>query len=206
MSPPEAAAYADEPQPGEDIAEEPASLAGLGEQPSIAHGENDGREDRPGRRRRRGRRGGRRGRGDEGPREHQDGEPVEAHRESEAGNGALEPDAGHVEREPFHEERPATVAPEPARSERETPRYVAPVRESVPERQAPVERHWQAPVERHVSEIEAPRQTEPVVAAESPPPPRQAEPVHAQPVAEAAPEDPSRPVRKGWWQRKFSGE
>jgi hypothetical protein len=83
---------------------------------------------------------------------------------------------------------------------------VAPVRESVPEREAPVERHWQAPVERHVSEIEAPRRTEPVVTAESPPPPRQPEPVHTQPVAEAAPEDPSRPVRKGWWQRKFSGE
>ncbi|MBO0742957.1 MAG: ribonuclease E/G, partial [Hyphomicrobiaceae bacterium] len=57
----------------EEVADQPVDIpAGLGEQPSLSHGEA-GREDRPGRRRRRGRRGGRRGRGREhGPSE--DGE------------------------------------------------------------------------------------------------------------------------------------
>jgi hypothetical protein len=29
--------------------------------------------------------------------------------------------------------------------------------------------------------------------------------VHAEPVVEPAEEDASRPTRKGWWQRRFSG-
>jgi ribonuclease E len=96
---PEVAAYADQPEPHEDLAPEAAdNPAGFGEQPSLAHGE-EGREDRPGRRRRRGRRGGRRGRDrDDAPREHrghEHGDDVAAHA-SEAGNGAIEPDTGRV--------------------------------------------------------------------------------------------------------------
>ena len=89
---------------------------------------------------------------------------------------------------------------EPPRSEREEPRYAPPERERAPERP------WQAPAER--LQRASPRRR----AAPSPhplrraPPPREPEPVHAQPVAEPVQEDPSRPVRKGWWQRRFSGE
>ena len=73
-------------------------------------------------------------------------------------------------------------------------------------RKACDERSWQAPAERYtVSEPEAPRLAEPAPVMESPPA-REPEPVAAQPVAEPVQEDPSRPVRKGWWQRKFSGE
>jgi ribonuclease E len=204
---PGVAAYADEPEPREDLAEEPAdNPAGLGDQPSVAQGENGG-EDRPGRRRRRGRRGGRRGRDrDDAPREHREhehGEDVVA-RDGDAGNGAVEPDAGRVdEREALHEERPAPAveetAPEPARSAREEPRYSPPQRERAPERS------WQAPADRYPSEPEAPRRAEAAPVADSPPP-REPEPVHAQPAAEPVHEDPSRPVRKGWWQRRFSGE
>jgi ribonuclease E len=56
-----------------------------------------------------------------------------------------------------------------------------------------------------VGEPEATRHPEPAVLAESPPA-REPEPVSAQPAAEPAPEEPARPARKGWWQRKFSGE
>jgi ribonuclease E len=202
---PEPAAYADQPEAAEDLADEPTgNLAGLGEQPSVTHGEN-GREDRPGRRRRRGRRGGRRGRDrDDAPREHSNhehGDDVSAH-ESDAGNGAVAPEVSRgAEAEPVHEESTAiptaATGSEPVRSLREEPPYAPPERERAPERS------WQAPAERYPSEPEAPRHVEPAPIVESPPP-REPEPVHAQPAAE--PEDPSRPVRKGWWQRKFSGE
>ena len=80
---PEVAAYADPPEPHEDLAQEAADTpAGFGEQPSLTRGE-EGREERPGRRRRRGRRGGRRGRDrDDAPREHrgdEHGDDVAAH-------------------------------------------------------------------------------------------------------------------------------
>jgi hypothetical protein len=51
----------------------------------------------------------------------------------------------------------------------------------------------------------APHRAEPAPAPESAPP-REPEPVHAERIAEPVHEDPSRPVRKGWWQRRFSGE
>ena len=74
----------------------------------------------------------------------------------------------------------------------------------LPER-AP-ERSWQAPAERHGNgEAEAPRRAEPAPAADSSPH-REPEPAHAEPVVESTPEEPARPARKGWWQRKFSGE
>ena len=203
---PEMPAYADQPEAREDLVEEPAdNPAGFGDQPSIAHGESD-REDRPGRRRRRGRRGGRRGRDrDDAPREQQDqqtGEHVVAHHEGESGNGALEPDADRpAERETFQEERSATAAPEalpepePARTQPDEPRYEPTVRESAPEP------HWRAPADRN-GEAGAPLAA-PVAESR---PPREPEPVHAQPASEPAHEDPSRPVRKGWWQRRFSGD
>jgi ribonuclease E len=125
-----------------------------------------------------------------------------AHHEGEAGNGGIEPEAGRgAERDVFHEDRPAAAAPEtvpePARSEEQ--RYTPPEQERAPERS------WQAPADRYPSEPEAPRRSEAAPVAESPAP-KEPEPVHAQPVAEPVHEDPSRPVRKGWWQRKFSGE
>jgi ribonuclease E len=55
------------------------------------------------------------------------------------------------------------------------------------------------------SEPEAPRHPEPAALAESSPD-REPEPITAQPAAEPLPDEPSRPARKGWWQRKFSGE
>jgi len=203
---PEVAAYADQPEPHEDLAQEAADTpAGFGEQPSLTRGE-EGREERPGRRRRRGRRGGRRGRDrDDAPREHrgdEHGDDVAAHA-SEAGNGAIEPDAGSPpQHHEFQEERPAAVAEEtaqhPPRGERAEPRYPA-------ERERTPERPWQAPADPYSGEAMATHRAEPAPAPESAPP-REPEPVHAERIAEPVHEDPSRPVRKGWWQRRFSGE
>jgi ribonuclease E len=195
----EPAEFSEHPESGDEPADEPA---GFGEQPPVSRSEN-GHEDRPGRRRRRGRRGGRRGR-DDAPREHaahHEGDDVAAH-EGASGNGGSEPEAGRfAETAHHHEERPAAeAAPERTRGESEEPRHTEPERESASRRS------WQAPAERYlVGEPEATRHPEPAVLAESPPA-REPEPVSAQPAAEPAPEEPARPARKGWWQRKFSGE
>jgi ribonuclease E len=191
----EDAAYAAEPQPLDDAVEPADAPPGLGEQPS---GER-GREDRPGRRRRRGRRGGRRGRDrDDAPRE--PGDDVAAN-ETEAASGVEAPEDTHAENE--HE--PAEYTPEHVRPAATDdlpaePRYEAPERDPAPERS------WHAP-DRSGGEGRTPRRAEEAAPpVDSPPPAREPEPVHAEPIAEAAQDDPSRPARKGWWQRRFSPE
>ena len=151
-----------------------------------------------GRRRRRGRRGGRRGRDrDDGPREHGDdehGDEVAAH-EGEAGNGARRapmptpttsrPRSGtpHAAAEHAPSE-PASRARAEPRARRRAPR---------PRRAA-----WQAPAERR---SEAERRARP-----SPQPRAGAAPTAASRSTRTpsrAQEEPSRPRRKGWWQRKL---
>jgi len=67
---------------------------------------------------------------------------------------------------------------------------------------------WSAPVEPHpatvAGELDVTRGAD-VVPTPTPAAPeqRRREPVHVeQPIEE---DDPSRPVRKGWWQRRFTG-
>jgi ribonuclease E len=175
------------PASREEFADQPVIdvPAGLGEQPSLADGE-EGREDRPGRRRRRGRRGGRRGRGrDQGPREDEEHADLPAHA-SDAGNGANEPPTDHD----VAAEEPVAGGQSPA----------------VPDASAEPgmrEEPWRADADRFGAEAQPPGQAAPSSAAAS----SEAEgpePAHVQPL-EPESEDPSRPARKGWWQRRFSG-
>jgi len=65
------------------------------------------------------------------------------------------------------------------------------------------EEPWRADADRFGAEAQPPAQAAPSSAAAS----SEAEgpePVHVQPL-EPESEDPSRPARKGWWQRRFSG-
>ena len=199
---PDEAATAGQPPPHDDAAEPFDEPAGVGEQPALARDDDDRRP-----RRRRGRRGGRRRDREERPSEYRDDL---AAREGDLGNGAVAPETDHPsEARAPHEDRsaesPEQPQPEPAGSEPRERGYVAADRDVAPERVS--ERSWQAPAERHGNggEPQAPRGAEPAPAAESPPH-REPEPAHAEPVAEPAPEEPARPARKGWWQRRFSGE
>jgi ribonuclease E len=180
-----AAGQSSEPKEArEEFAEQPVEVpAGLGEQPSLSYGEAD-REDRPGRRRRRGRRGGRRGRGrDQGSREAEDHDPT-AHAD-DTGNGASEPLAEHdlASEEPAQAQSSAAADADGEPGAHEQP--------------------WPTGADRFGAEVEPPR---PAVASSAPASPDAGgpEPVHAQPP-EPESEDPSRPARKGWWQRRFSG-
>ena len=186
--------------PAEDI-------PGVGEQPSTSFSEDKG-DDRRGRPRRRGRRGGRRGRDRDGAR--QAGEPGAHH-----GNGADQDPAEHGE----HQDHAAgsDVAHEPVAGpshidERvhEDTRYEAPRHEPVRvepahaarDEQAGGESRWSEPVETHraANDTEASRSVD---VAPAPRAPERREPAHVEPPAEE--DDPSRPVRKGWWQRRFTG-
>jgi ribonuclease E len=178
-----------EPQPRHDLAEPLDEPAGTGEQPSIAHGDSDregGRgdqRDRP--RRRRGRRGGRRGRDrDEAPRDQTD--ELGARPAEESGNGA----GAHEDREPEAQAPAVTATAEPIPYAE--PRHEAAAVEARPERS------WRA-------------SDSPDVQAEAPPEPAAPTPAPAMveptsPPPQPSPEEASAPARKGWWQRKFSGE
>jgi ribonuclease E len=106
-------------------------------------------------------------------------------------NGASEPPSDHDgERGAPPEERleaPQAAATPDARHE--------------PEAHEPA---WQAAGSGFGGEREPSRQAEPSPNAEAPLAGEPA-PIHAQPVPEPEHDDPSRPARKGWWQRRFSG-
>jgi ribonuclease E len=162
----------------DDLQEEASDLPGMGEQPSLGRGEDENGE-RRGRRRRRGRRGGRRGRERDGAREG-GAEEAEAHE----GNGAEHPAGDAPETFEPHVE-PAMTEPKPER-EYETV-SAEPVREQA--WQAPETEHRPAPASEPAEREPAPSATREKVAV----------------AVEEAPEDPNRPVRKGWWQRKLLG-
>jgi ribonuclease E len=187
------------PQVREEFAEQPVDIpAGMGEQPSLPYGEvarDDGRdedrEDRSGRRRRRGRRGGRRGRGrDQGPREGEEEHAEPGAQASEAGNGASEPHAAAAHDADVAFEAPSAEAQSPAAPDASTEPDVR-------------EQAWPADADRFGREPEPPQQAAASSTAASPDA-GDPEPAHAQP-SEPDGEDPSRPARKGWWQRRFSG-
>jgi len=162
----------------DDLNEASELPAGLGDQPQVARSEDDTGEKR-GRRRRRGRRGGRRGRDRDGARE-SGGDEVAAH----DGNGA--------ELSAYEEPVPFDPPAEPAPSERhETEREKEYETASAGQVR---EQTWQAP------EAERSPAPEPKPVERGPAPIARAEP-----IAESAPEDPTRPARKGWWQRKLLG-
>jgi ribonuclease E len=170
--------------------------AGLGEQPSTARGEDD-REDRRGKRRRRGRRGGRRGGRDrDAPRQPDDRTAQESL--PSGPNGA----APHEDVQHAHEGEPQSWPEQHATAEdsRVVENETAEPRHSRPEpAPLPAEPSW-ATADTHGAAreeaVEAPSRGSPSAVADAPPPVRESEP---------EPEDPSRPARKGWWQRKFSG-
>jgi ribonuclease E len=185
--PPARKAFADE------TADTPA---GLGEQPFLAHEEAQGEgggEDRPGRRRRRGRRGGRRGRSrDQGPREGQDHGQEAMGPQGDSGNGASETLA----------DSDGDGALGTPREERESP--APPATMDARGEPTPHELPWQPAADHFAGEAKPSQQAEtsaatPSLRADEP------EPMRAHPALEPEREDPSRPARKGWWQRRFSG-
>ena len=180
----------------QSIEEEPLDEpAGFGEQPSLGRGEEN-REDRQGRgRRRRGRRGGRRGRDRDAPRQPDDRLADDGHQA--ASNGAVQHD--DVQRDDVaHTRADAPQAPAEAPSFEHTE----------PVESAPLARLYQAPeppappapsswTDSRRPDDDTPRRGSSAATADTPPAPM--------PPPEPEPEDPSRPARKGWWQRKFSG-
>jgi ribonuclease E len=166
-------------QPGDDLDQGAELPAGLGEQPSLGRGGEDDNGERRGRRRRRGRRGGRRGRERDDPRESGSDETA-AHE----GNGAVAP-AGEG---PESFDPPAqAAASEPHERQYET----ASAGESR-------EQAWRAPEpERGAAPDTEPADREPAPSATV----REIQSV----AVETTPDDPTRPARKGWWQRKLLG-
>jgi ribonuclease E len=201
---PDDAAAVGEPQPQDDLRGEIDEPPGTGEQPAIARSDEEGEERKP--RRRRGRRGGRRRDREGRPAEYRDDAAAP---EADVGNGTAAPEAAHVAeavaeaREPQEDrpgESPAQVPPGP--EDRAQPVAVG---AAAPEPATP---SWQPASDRlgNGGEPQAPRHAEPPAPAEDTPARREPEPAHAEPAAEPAPGEPSRPARKGWWQRRFSGE
>ncbi len=145
-----------------------------------------GGEDRRGRRRRRGRRGGRRGR-DRGGRDRDD--PADQEGAVAEGAQPADDDTSHQ-----RDETPET-APASQRDEREPEHDRQPEPQHAAAAGSNGGQSWSAP----------PAEDRPPAAASQPEPkaPRRApEPVHVEPE----PDEPARPARKGWWQRRLSGE
>ena len=188
----------------EQDAEAAADIPGLGEQPSTLS-EEEG-EERRGRRRRRGRRGGRRGRDRNGayPDEAEAASSADGGAQLDdvpaAGEGEEVPDAGAPEQpEPTAEASEPTEGPQPEVQADRAPEPVHAAPEPTHEvgEQAvvePAETGPSAPVET------APRPEPPRAAVEAP----VAALAHADSVHSdhAAPSDPLKPARKGWWQRR----
>ena len=176
--------------PDEAHADAAEGIPGVGEQPSIGDEKSD---ERRGRSRRRGRRGGRRGRDRDAPR-HADA-PGEHH-----GNGS-DPEPSERLSGP---DAPREQAAEPSY----TPESVRAEPVHLPREEHPGvgrEPRWNTPVETQLSarSEDATRGADAAPAAAAPEP-RRPEPVHIEQPAEE--DDPSRPTRKGWWQRRFTGE
>ncbi|MBX9590245.1 MAG: hypothetical protein K2X43_13135, partial [Hyphomonadaceae bacterium] len=184
-----------EPGPEEAYAEEGQGIPGTGEQPAGPLSE----EERRGRRRRRGRRGGKRGRDRDAPR-HLD--------------EATAPYSNGSDPGPSDDDMAGLDAPRDPGSE---PAYAADKARDEPARAAPEghaagsdEPRWSPPAEPDPAVVtQAPDSTRSAAAADAAPAsaaaareqPRR-EPVHVEPPIEE--DDPSRPVRKGWWQRRFT--
>jgi ribonuclease E len=181
-------------------------------------GQEDGGGSRRGRRRRRGRRGGRRGEGgfEQGGQNGGEGHgdpgaenvsgaqslldpvPQDTHGGGYAARAAAalagaphsppEPVHDHVREPAFEAPRQQRYAPEPVSAAPAAPSYAA----------VAVHAHAEtAPVARYVEPVRE------AMRVESPPEPKP-EPLLTPVITEDA--DPSRPARKGWWQRKFSSE
>ncbi|RTL60574.1 MAG: ribonuclease E/G [Hyphomicrobiales bacterium] len=181
-----------EPDDQPHVAEEHEAEAGA--EPR-AEGEEGGerREERQGgRRRRRGRRGGRRGRDRE--RGEREGNGNGAHY---AEGGSEEP-AGHAEDD--HDAEPETVAGEHAPVANGNGQHAEAPRE--PERAAEPKPRDIADRIPHVEPISPPAVMEQVASVTAAPAPVPAGPVEIK--VETSEDDPSRPARKGWWQRRFS--
>jgi ribonuclease E len=202
---------------GEAHAEPISEPPGIGEQPTIADEpralSEEEREDRRGRRgRRRGRRGGRRGRDREGHRAQADERDGE-----QAGNGhdhdGPVADAGEAEATPAPaaEGEAAAVAPSAAPPQPEETSFAAPpsLAEPEPAAQPRWEREAQAARENGREEPApiadngasagraAATAPEPEPLPFTPAPP-------GEPAEAEAEEDSSRPIRRGWWQRRFT--
>jgi ribonuclease E len=171
--------------PDEGYTDAAEGIPGVGEQPSVPFGDDKG-EERRGRSRRRGRRGGRRGRDRDAPRHSDD--PT-----TRSSNGSDLDSPEHVADADGPREE---LAPEPAHIPERVHEEPA---HTVHDREA----RWSTPVEvvRTAEEPEVARNLAPLPAASEE---RQRQPTPSEPPAED--DDPSRPVRKGWWQRRFTGD
>jgi ribonuclease E len=176
--------------------------AGFGEQPASGRGEDDREGGRGRGRRRRGRRGGRRGRDRDAPRQPDDRVAEEGHQGAPTGAAPLaDHDDGDVQpggnggRQAWLEEAPAA---EPPRQLEEAAAEAPPAYKAREPERRPPSRSWAADTQDTAGQraAEAPASASPSVVADAPAPVHEPEPER---------EDPSKPVRKGWWQRKFSG-
>jgi ribonuclease E len=173
-------------------------------------------EDRPRKRRRRGRRGGRNRRGEEGVSEEG------AHEDAAAADGQALAVEGEAEAEApaADEEAPAPKKRTRRKKAEAVEDAEAPVVEPVIE-DAPTEKPKRARKKKVEVEAVVPPEPEPVqepVAEEKPKRTRrkksdtapetiaESAPAVEAVVAEAAPEEPASPPRKGWWSRTFGGE
>ena len=190
-------------EPRDDLAEEPldnpaGTRRAASHRPGRQRARRRGRVDRRGRGRRGGRRGGRRRRASTGREHSGDAWRMRAMRApvqpSRYGNRARREALTMRARRRRRRRAPR----EPARNERDEPRYEA----AGAERKAGAGSRTGTGAGRRprALQAEAPRRAASATASTR----QGAEPVHAQPAAEQAPEDPSRPARKGWWQRQFS--
>jgi ribonuclease E len=180
----------EDPERGPDEASTDATegIPGVGEQPSGPFGDDEGEEKR-GRRRRRGRRGGRRGRDRDAPRS---GDEAAATN----GNGSdLEP-SDHV----TGADEPHEPVSEPSHAVENEPMHAARDVQSG----GNVEPRWSLPAGpgRSAAEPDVARDVD-TPRPPAPPEERRRETAHAEQPAEE--DDPSRPSRKGWWQRRFTG-
>lgn len=224
--------YSFEPQEGDSDREQPAAgesrsesgdqsldIEGLGEQPSVDDGTQastagvNGSEDKPSKRRRRGRRGGRRGRGrDQGS-------------DSAAASDGEQPDVDDEEADEAIEASDRNEPDETGSDDRATPPARRPRRvwdvpsaangadDVVPET-PPIAEPSQSSPQQPIA-VEAAPEPEPAPAA---PTRRRHEIGSSEPriervvvgrgeqAGEAEPAAASVPQRKGWWQRKLSGE
>jgi ribonuclease E len=196
-------AEADAHEPAETSHASAEDIPGVGEQPPVSS--DDDREDRRGRRRRRGRRGGRRGRDREASRS----EETAAHEGNGAADDALPVEAAAEDAVDRHEppqEQPADRQPPEPAMETASEARPEPRHEALPEPAGAeaADASWRestGPGSSTGAEPEMPHRPEPHRAV---PELSAREAVHVEPVQED--DDPSRPVRKGWWQRRFSGE
>jgi ribonuclease E len=165
-----------------------SDIPGVGEQPAGAFGEEE-REERRGRRRRRGRRGGRRGR-DKDAQFQAEGE--DAH----AGNGS-DTSPVHAVAEPYDADE--VRAPEHSTRPERVERPAEPGGPAQYSETGNGERGWSGGGEGHRSDAAVSGAAGEAEFA----PEAMGEPARSEEPDEE--HDPSRPPRRGWWQRRFPG-